>query len=183
MDELIGRFTDRADAEGLVDVAYATADSPVGELVLAATADGLVTLSYDGEDAAVEELARRVSPRVLRRPARLDAARRQLDEYFAGGRTSFDLPVDLRLTRGFGRAVLEAAATIPYGHVRTYTEVAAAAGRPAAARATGNALGANPVPIVVPCHRVVRSGGGFGGYTGGRHVKEHLLQLEGALLV
>lgn len=182
MVELIARTLERVDAEGLVDVAIATVDSPVGRLVLAATDGGLVMVSYDAEDDTLEELARRVSPRVLRHPAKLDAARRQLDEYFAGHRTTFDLPLDLRLARGFGRSVLEAASAIPYGHLMTYSDVAAAAGRPRAARAAGNALGANPVPIVVPCHRVVRTGGSFGGYTGGRHIKEHLLRLEGALL-
>lgn len=164
----------------LVDVAYAELDAPVGRLLLAATVRGLVRLAYTdtGIDPLLEELAARVSPRVLRAPARLDQARRQLEEYFEGRRNSFELPLDLALTRGFSRRVLEVAAEIPFGAVSTYAEVARQAGSPRGARAAGNALGRNPIPIVVPCHRVLHSGGGLGGYTGGLHRKQLLLALE-----
>lgn len=170
-------FARRADAEGLVEVAFAETDSPLGPLLAAATPAGLVCISYRGEET-LDELARRLSPRVLRLPQRLDAVRRQLDEYFAGRRRRFELPLDWSLTRGFGRAVLEATARIDYGEVRSYRDVASAAGSPRAVRAAGNALGANPLPIVVPCHRVVRSGGSLGGYTGGLEKKRLLLALE-----
>jgi methylated-DNA-[protein]-cysteine S-methyltransferase len=168
----------RAEEQGLVDVAYAFADSPLGRLLIAGTPGGLVTISYDGGEGALEELARRLSPRVVELPGRLDGARRQLDEYFAGRRRDFDLAIDWSLVRGFGRDVLEATRHIEYGRVRSYREVATAAGRPLAVRAAGNALGANPIPIVVPCHRVVRTGGGLGGYTGGLEKKRLLLGLE-----
>ncbi|HEX2193795.1 MAG TPA: methylated-DNA--[protein]-cysteine S-methyltransferase [Candidatus Limnocylindria bacterium] len=173
----------RAAANGLLDVAYATMDSPVGELLVAVTPRGLVRLAYpaDSEEAVVEELAARVSPRVLHAPERTDAARRELDDYFAGGRTHFSLPVDWSLVRGFAQGVLRATARVPFGQVVTYSEVAVAAGSPRAYRAAGNALGSNPIPIVVPCHRVVHVGGGLGGYTGGLERKRFLLELEGAL--
>ena len=169
-----------ADDQGLVVVAYAVVATPVGDLVAAATPRGLVLLGYeDGRlDERLELLARRVSPRVLEAPARLDAPRRQLDEYFEGRRRDFELPIDWVLVRGFGREVLRATARIPYGQVATYRDVATEAGSPRAVRAAGNALGANPMPIVVPCHRVVRTGGGLGGYTGGLERKERLLALE-----
>ena len=186
LGDALRRAAERADAEGLLDVAYARVDSPLGPLVAAATPRGLVRLAYEqfngGLDAIVEHLALRLSPRVLEAPARLDDVRRQLDEFFAGRRQDFDLPVDLRVCAPFGRAVLEQTARIPFGHTSTYPDVATALGRPGASRATGNALGANPVPIVVPCHRVLRTGGGLGGYTGGLDKKERLLALEGALL-
>jgi methylated-DNA-[protein]-cysteine S-methyltransferase len=174
--------TAAADAAGLVDVAYATFDSPVGTLVLAATDEGLVRVAYlngQGLEGVLEELALRVSPRVLGLPRRLDEGRRELEQYFAGRRTLFELPLDWRLTRGFGRRVLEATARIPYGSVSTYKQVAAEAGSPRGSRAAGNALGANPLPIVVPCHRVLHSTGGLGGYTGGLDRKELLLGVEG----
>lgn len=182
----LARVAERAAAEGLLDVAYATVDTPVGRLIAAATPRGLARLAYEdfngGLDQVLDELARRLSPRILEAPARLDGVRRELDEYFEGRRTSFDLPLDLGVCGPFGRRVLEAATAIPFGATRTYREVAAIAGNAAASRATGNALGANPIPIVVPCHRVLRSGGGLGGYTGGLHRKEQLLALEGVLL-
>jgi methylated-DNA-[protein]-cysteine S-methyltransferase len=173
-----------AAAAGLLDVAYATLDSPVGRLLVAVTPRGLVRIAYiDGadEDAVLDELSTRVSPRVLAAPRRLDEPRRELDQYFEGRRHQFELGVDWRLTHGFGRRVLQATAKIPYGAVSTYRQVAAGAGSPRGYRAAGNALGANPLPIVVPCHRVLHSGGGLGGYTGGLERKRLLLSVEGAL--
>lgn len=177
------RFAARAGEAGLVDVAFGFADSPFGPLTVAATRRGLVRVAYPDRDvdAVLGELAERVSPRVLEAPARLDPVRRQLDDYFAGRRREFELPVDWALARGFGRRVLEATARIPAGAVATYRDVAMRAGSPRAVRAAGNALGANRIPIVVPCHRVVRTGGGLGGYTGGLERKERLLRLEGWL--
>ncbi|HEX5896752.1 MAG TPA: methylated-DNA--[protein]-cysteine S-methyltransferase [Thermoleophilaceae bacterium] len=175
----------RAEAEGLLDVAYTSVDSPLGPLVVAATPKGLVRVSYSefrGEDEVLEELARRVSPRVLEAPARLDPVRRELDEYFEGRREDFDVPIDWSYLAGFTREVLRATARIGFGEVSTYAGVAAEAGSPRAVRAAGNALGANPMPVVVPCHRVLRTGGTLGGYTGGIERKEFLLRLEGALL-
>src|SRR5215207_7305052 len=163
----------RAEAEGLLDVAYTSVDSPLGPLVVAATPQGLVRVSYSefrGEDE------------VLEAPARLDPVRRELDEYFEGGRQSFDVPIDWSYLAGFTREVLRATARIGFGEVSTYAGVAADAGSPRAVRAAGNALGANPMPVVVPCHRVLRTGGTLGGYTGGVEKKEFLLRLEGALL-
>jgi methylated-DNA-[protein]-cysteine S-methyltransferase len=170
-----------ARALGLTDVSYAFEPSPVGELLVAVTPRGLIRLAYNGEEAddVLSELARRVSPRVVEAPAALDRVRRELDEYFEGKRTSFDIPVDWRLHDGFGRRVLKATARIPFGKVLTYGEVAAKAGSPRGSRAAGNALGSNRIPIVVPCHRVVRAGGKIGGYTGGIERKEYLLELEG----
>jgi len=175
----------RADQEGLLDVAYASVDSPLGPLVVAATPKGLVRISYTdfrGDDEVLEELARRVSPRVLEAPARLDPVRRELDEYFEGRRERFDVPIDWSHLAGFTREVLRATANIGFGEVSTYAGVAAEAGSPRAVRAAGNALGANPMPVVVPCHRVLRTGGKLGGYTGGLEKKEYLLRLEGRLL-
>jgi methylated-DNA-[protein]-cysteine S-methyltransferase len=176
------RFVDRAHDEGLVDVAYAPADSPLGELLVAVTPRGVVRVAYIdeqlGRDEVLEDLARRVSPRVLEAPAHLDEARRQLDDYFGGRRAGFELAVDLSLVAPFTDRVLTRTAAIPPGEVLTYGEVATEIGHARAARAVGNALGSNPIPIVVPCHRVVRSGGALGGYTGGTHRKEHLLGLE-----
>jgi methylated-DNA-[protein]-cysteine S-methyltransferase len=173
--------TGAAADEGLLDVAYATTDSPVGTLLLATTPDGLVRIAYIGPeqaDVVLAELAARVSPRVLSAPRRLDEPRRELDQYFNGGRREFELPLDWRLTKGFGRRVLEATAAIPYGSVSSYRDVARVAGSPRASRAAGNALGANPLPIVVPCHRVLHTGGGLGGYTGGLERKRTLLAIE-----
>jgi methylated-DNA-[protein]-cysteine S-methyltransferase len=170
-----------AATAGLLDVAYATLDSPLGTLLLARTDRGLVRLAYvdfEGEDAVIAELASRISPRVLAVPRRLDETRRELDQYFAGSRHQFDVPIDWRLTHGFGRRVLRATARIPYGGVSSYKQVAEAAGSPRGSRAAGNALGANPIPIVVPCHRVLHSGGGLGGYTGGVERKRLLLDVE-----
>jgi methylated-DNA-[protein]-cysteine S-methyltransferase len=180
---LRSRLARRAADEGLLDVGYGIADSPLGPLTVMVTPRGLVRLSYPGEgiDAQLAELADRVSPRILQAPERTDEVRRQLDAYFAGERTSFDLPIDWRLVRGFAGDVLRATARIPFGTVSSYREVAAQAGSPNAFRAAGNALGSNPVPIVVPCHRVLHAGGGLGGYTGGLERKRYLLELEGVL--
>jgi methylated-DNA-[protein]-cysteine S-methyltransferase len=174
-----------ASNAGLLDVAYATLDSPVGKLLLASTGRGLVRLAYlDGgdEDAVLTDLAARISPRVLAAPRKLDEARSELDDYFSGRRRLFDFGLDWRLTRGFGRRVLKATARIPYGTVSTYRRVAADAGSPRGSRAAGNALGANPLPIVVPCHRVLHSDGGLGGYTGGVGRKRVLLEVEAAAI-
>jgi len=182
-EEAARRLARQAGAVGLIDVAYAEMDSPFGTLLMATTPQGLVRLAYPEEDRdeALEELAAKVSSRLLQAPERLDEVRRQLDDYFEGRRTAFDLEVDYALRRGFVRRVLRATARIPYGDVATYRVVAGRAGNAKAVRAAGNALGSNPVPIVVPCHRVVRTGGGLGGYTGGLDRKRFLLQLEGAL--
>jgi methylated-DNA-[protein]-cysteine S-methyltransferase len=178
-------LAERAAEEGLLDVAYTSVDSPLGPLVVAATPKGLVRVSYTefrGEGDVLEDLARRVSPRVLEAPAKLDPLRRELDEYFDGRREQFDVPIDWSYLAGFTREVLRATAAIPFGDVSTYAGVADAAGSPRAVRAAGNALGANPMPVVVPCHRVLRTGGALGGYTGGLERKEFLLRLEGRLL-
>ncbi len=179
--ETLAGVAERAEREGVLDVAYAIVDSPMGELLLAATPTGLVRVAYpiNGHDAVLADLARRLSPRVLEAPARLDGPRRELYEYFEGHRREFDLPLDLSLARGFSRRVLDATAAIGFGEQLTYRDVARAAGSERAVRAAGNALGANPVPVVVPCHRVLRSGGGLGGYTGGPDRKRFLLALEG----
>jgi methylated-DNA-[protein]-cysteine S-methyltransferase len=176
------RLTERAAETGVADVAYTTASTPLGELLVAATPRGLVRVSYldAGQESELERLAARVSPRVVEAPGVLDGPRRQLEEYFEGRRRDFDLPLDWAMTAGFGRRVLRATARIPYGDTSTYRQVAGHAGNALAVRAAGNALGANPMPIVVPCHRVLRTGGGLGGYTGGLQRKEFLLELEGA---
>ena len=175
------RLVERARNEGLADVIYAEVDSPFGPLLVASTRRGLVRLAYPDEPFAdvLDRLALRVSPRIVEGP--LDRERRELDEYFEARRSRFDVPVDLSMTGGFGRRVLRATARIPYGDVSTYAQIAARAGNARASRAAGNALGANPLPIVVPCHRVVATGGGLGGYTGGLERKEFLLRLEGHL--
>jgi methylated-DNA-[protein]-cysteine S-methyltransferase len=182
-ERLRERLGARAEAEGLLDVAFERHDSPLGAIVVGATADGLVRIGLpsEDEDAVLAELAARVSARVLRAPrAALTDARRQLDEYFGGARRTFDVPLDWRLTRGFRREVLRATARIPYGATASYAEVAAEAGSPRAVRAAGTALATNPLPIVVPCHRVLRTGGGLGSYRGGSDAKARLLELEGA---
>jgi methylated-DNA-[protein]-cysteine S-methyltransferase len=174
-------LADAAARAGLLDVAFTTLASPVGELLLAATEAGLVQVAYlepDQADAVLARLAERVSPRILAAPRRLDRPRRELDEYFNGRRQRFELTLDERLMSPFGRRVLSAAAAIPYGGVSTYAAVAAQAGSPRGARAAGNALGANPLPIVLPCHRVLRAGGQLGGYTGGLERKRTLLAIE-----
>jgi len=171
-----------AAAAGLLDVAYATLDSPVGTLLVAVTPRGLVRIAYldagEEEASVLEQLATTVSPRVLAAPRKLDEPRRELDQYFAGRRRQFELPLDWQLTRGFGRKVLEATARIPYGATATYKQVATQAGNARAYRAAGNALGSNPIPIIVPCHRILHSGGGLGGYTGGLERKRVLLGVE-----
>lgn len=173
----------RAADEGLLDVAYRTLDSPVGPLLLAATPTGLVRVAFttvEEPDAVLEALAGAVSPRVLEAPARLDAVARELDEYFAGRRHAFDLPVDLQLAHGFRRAALERLVEVPYGRTVSYAELAARAGSPRAVRAVGTACALNPVPLVIPCHRVVRSDGAPGAYRGGADAKLRLLTLESA---
>ena len=165
----------------MLDVAYAQVDSPLGPLTVAATDRGLVRVAYPDRtvDSVLEVLAREISPRVLEAPERLDPIRRELDEYFEGDLRRFTTKIDWSLTSdGFFRKVLRATARIGYGKVLTYGEVAAKAGSPKAVRAAGNGLGSNPMPVVVPCHRVVRTGGGLGGYTGGIERKEFLLALE-----
>jgi methylated-DNA-[protein]-cysteine S-methyltransferase len=177
------RLTGRIAEEGLADVSYAPVDSPFGTLLLAASKRGLVRLAFPEEnvDATLQRLAMRVSPRIVEAAGPLEAMRRELDEYFDGRRRRFDLPLDWTLVGRFGRRVLSVASEIPYGGVLSYAEVAAEAGSPRGSRAAGNALGANPIPIVVPCHRVLRSGGALGGYGGGLERKQFLLELEGAL--
>jgi methylated-DNA-[protein]-cysteine S-methyltransferase len=176
------RLAAAADAAGILDVAYRTIDTPVGSLLLAATGQGLVRVAYptQNHDAVLDQLAAKVSPRVLRAPARLDAAAREIDEYFAGRRTRFDLPLDLRLCTGFRRQVISRLPGISYGTTASYAAMAAAAGSPRAVRAVGTACAANPLPVVMPCHRVVRSDGSLGGYAGGTEAKQTLLTLEGA---
>ncbi|NMR30748.1 methylated-DNA--[protein]-cysteine S-methyltransferase [Crystallibacter degradans] len=167
---------------GLLDLSYTTVDTPIGKLLLAATDQGLVRVAFDREnhDAVLEQLAGKISPRILHSPARLAAAVRQLDEYFAGRRRVFELPLDWRLAKGFRREVLAHLPQIAYGQTESYAQVAAAAGSPKAVRAVGTACGTNPLPVVVPCHRVVRSDGSFGGYLGGTEAKQLLLTLEAA---
>jgi len=183
MKASLQHLAERADAEGLLDVAYANLDSPFGPLLLAATPRGLVRVNLPNQDAeqALGELAARVSPRVLEAPAKLDEARRELDLYFNGKLTEFELPIDWQLTGGFRGKVQRAINRIPYGQTRTYTEMARRAGNERAVRAAGTACGSNPIPIVVPCHRVLRQSGGLGGYGGGLPMKEALLKLEGVL--
>jgi methylated-DNA-[protein]-cysteine S-methyltransferase len=179
---LHARLAAAAAADGVLDVAYRTVDTPVGTLLLAATEQGLVRVAYpsQGHDAALAQLAELVSPRILSAPGRLDGVARQLEEYFAHRRRAFDVPVDLRLSRGFRSSVLAHLRQIPYGATESYAQVAAASGHPRAVRAAGTACATNPVPIVVPCHRVVRSDGSPGGYAGGADAKRSLLTLEAA---
>jgi methylated-DNA-[protein]-cysteine S-methyltransferase len=176
-------LAERALRAGLVDVAYATTDSPVGPLLLAATDTGVVRVSFarEGFDDVLVALAQLISPRVLEAPGRLEAARRQLEEYFAGRRTAFDVPLDHRLSRGFRAKALGAIAAIPFGRTGTYSSIAAAAGSPRAVRAAGSACATNPIPLLVPCHRVVRSDGSMGRYGGGEAAKRLLLEHEHAL--
>ncbi|WP_019137190.1 methylated-DNA--[protein]-cysteine S-methyltransferase [Cellulomonas massiliensis] len=177
---LRGRLADAAAAEDLLDVAYRTLDSPVGTLLVAATPAGVVRVAFEvqGHDAALEELAAAVSPRVLEAPHRLDVVARELEEYFTGRRRAFDVALDLRLARGFRREVVEHLSLVPYGTTATYAWVASLAGRPAAVRAVGTACARNPLPLVLPCHRVVRSDGTAGRYAGGDAAKHLLLRLE-----
>lgn len=177
------RLSARVAAEGLADVSYAAVDSPFGTLLAATTRRGLVRLAFPEEDvdSVLEGLARRVSLRIVHAVSPLDPVRRELEEYFAGRRRGFELALDWTLTGPFARRVLTVTSEIPYGGVLSYGEVAADAGSPRGSRAAGNALGSNPIPIVVPCHRVLRSGGALGGYGGGVERKRWLLELEGAL--
>jgi methylated-DNA-[protein]-cysteine S-methyltransferase len=172
----------RARDEGVAEVAYATVDSPCGELLVASTDEGLVAVGLTEPDDVLERLAAKVSPRVLRDPSRLDGPRRQLDEYFEGRRREFDLPLDWSMSQGFRRTVLHELITVPYGAVVTYAELAQRTDNPRAVRAVGSAMATNPLPIVVPCHRVVRTGGSLGNYGGGVEMKRWLLTMEGALL-
>lgn len=181
MKATIDRLTARAAEEGLLDLAYATTDSPFGPLLLAKTRLGLVRvgLPNQDQDELLVDLAERVSPRVLEAPRELDEARRELDLYFQGKLERFDLPLDWSLSGGFRQRVLRAIDRIPYGETRSYTEMARKAGNERAVRAAGTACGSNPIPLVVPCHRVLRTGGALGGYGGGLPMKEGLLRLEG----
>jgi methylated-DNA-[protein]-cysteine S-methyltransferase len=176
------RLAATAEAEGLLDVAYRTIDTPVGSLLLAATNVGLVRVAYDNEDhdAVLQALADQISPRILHAPARLDDTARELEEYFAKRRHTFDIALDWRLSKGFRSTVLHALPGIGYGHTASYAAVAQLAGNPRAVRAVGSACATNPLPVVVPCHRVVRSDGAMGGYLGGVEAKRMLLGLEAA---
>ncbi len=181
---LAARTAARAADEGVAEIAYALVDGPVGRLVVAATPRGLLRIAYElengGVDSVLDQLAARLSPSIVEAPSRLDGVRRELDEYFAGDRRDFDIAIDWRLARSaFTQRVLEATAKIPFGATSTYRDVAISAGSPKAFRAAGSALGSNPIPIVVPCHRVLASSGGIGGYTGGLDRKRILLGIEG----
>jgi methylated-DNA-[protein]-cysteine S-methyltransferase len=181
--ELDARFRAAASAAGLLDVAYDVTDSPLGRLFLASTDRGLCRISYDAEPEAEEErLARSFGARVLRVPRALDETKRELDDYFEGRRQEFDVAVDLAPIGEFHRAVLDRLAKVPYGSLTTYGTLAAEAGRPRAARAVGTAMNRNPVPIVLPCHRVVGASGSLVGYGGGLERKAALLRLEGVEL-
>jgi methylated-DNA-[protein]-cysteine S-methyltransferase len=171
-----------ASAEGILDIGYRTIDTPIGQLLLAATDQGLVRVAFalEGHDLVLDRLASAISPRILHAPSRLDEAARQLDEYFAGTRTRFELRLDWRLTKGFRLSVIQQLPGIEYGHTASYAEMASAAGNPRAVRAAGSACATNPLPIVVPCHRVVRSDGTIGQYLGGTPAKMTLLELESA---
>jgi methylated-DNA-[protein]-cysteine S-methyltransferase len=179
---LHARLVVAAGERGLLDVSYRTLDSPVGTLLLAATPNGLVRVAFDceGHDAVLARLAGVISPRILQDPGRLDDVARQLDEYFAGRRRRFDVPIDLQLARGFRRTVVEHLRRVAYGTTASYSALAAAAGSPRAVRAVGSACARNPLPVVVPCHRVVRSDGSIGQYGGGPAAKRLLLALEAA---
>jgi methylated-DNA-[protein]-cysteine S-methyltransferase len=182
LDDLRRRLAAAADDDGLVQVGYRTVDSPLGRLLVAATGAGLVRVAFEAEDhdVVLQELADRIGPRVLRLPSRTDLVARQLDEYFAGRRHGFSVELDLQLVRGFRRDVVVGLVDIPYGRTESYAQVAARAGRPSAVRAVGSACSHNPVPVVLPCHRVVRSDGSLGQYLGGVEAKAALLALEGA---
>jgi methylated-DNA-[protein]-cysteine S-methyltransferase len=182
MQRLHARLVEAAAADDTLDLVYRTVDTPLGSLLLAATPAGLVRVAYESQDhdAVLATLADRISPRVLRAPARLDTVARELDDYFAGRRHTFDLPLDLRLAHGFRREVLTHLRDIGYGSTASYAVVAAATGRPKAVRAVGTACAVNPLPIVIPCHRVVRSDGSTGAYVGGVPAKQTLLDLEAA---
>ena len=180
--DLVAGALARADADGLVDVAWAVEDSPIGPLTLAATPEGIVKIAFGAEDGVLDELAAAVSPRLVHLPRRLDAVRRELDQYFAGHRRDFDVPLDRRLSRGYRLEVLEELSLVPFGQTVTYKDLADRTGHPKASRAVGTAMATNPIPVVVPCHRVLRTGGALGGYGGGLDAKVWLLRHEGALL-
>ncbi|MGD9998269.1 MAG: methylated-DNA--[protein]-cysteine S-methyltransferase [Ilumatobacteraceae bacterium] len=182
LERLRARLATDADSAHVLDVAHRTVDTPVGSLLLAATEAGLARVAYasEGHDRVLADLARRISPRILRHPARLDTVAQQIDEYFAGRRRAFDLRIDWRLSTGFRLDVLQHLRDIGYGSTATYASVAALTGRPRAVRAVGTACATNPLPLVIPCHRVVRSDGSMGGYLGGIDAKSALLQLESA---
>ncbi len=182
MQRLHDRLAAAAAEEGTLDIAYRTVDSPIGKLLLAATERGMVRVAFEVEnhDAVLQVLAERLSPRILFSAGRLDTAARELDEYFAGTRHRFDLPLDFSLSRGFRLSVLEHLPQIAYGHTESYAQVALAAGSPRAVRAVGTACATNPLPVIVPCHRVVKSDGSFGNYLGGTEAKRALLALEAA---
>jgi methylated-DNA-[protein]-cysteine S-methyltransferase len=177
------RLAERMAGEGLADVSYAELDSPFGPLLAAATSRGLVRLAFPEESVedVLERLARRLSPRIVEASKPFEPVRRELEDYFDGRRRGFELSLDWSLIGPFGKRVLGVTSAIPYGGVLSYAEVAAEAGSPRGSRAAGNALGSNPIPIVIPCHRVLRSGGALGGYGGGLDRKRYLLELEGAL--
>lgn len=181
IDGLLADFTAAAEAHGLVDIVFASTDSPVGEITVAATDTGILAVGWDTE-ALLQKLADKVSPRVLEDRARLDDERRQLDEYFAGRRHTFDVEIDWTLTAGFRREVLHELVTVPYGSIVTYGELAERVHNPKASRAVGSAMATNPIPLIVPCHRVLQSGGGLGNYSGGNgpETKAWLLRHEGA---
>src|SRR5918997_3406793 len=183
---LAARTTARAADEGIAQIVYARVGSPVGQLVAVATPRGLARIAYElengGLDSILDDVALKLSPAIVEAPGRLDPVRRELEEYFEGRRQDFDLALDWSLTAGFRRRVLQQCARIPFGATSTYKEMAIAAGSPRAFRAAGGALGSNPIPIVVPCHRVLASGGGLGGYTGGLDRKRLLLAIEGGML-
>jgi methylated-DNA-[protein]-cysteine S-methyltransferase len=189
LDRAVQGVLARAERDGLIDVAYASVDSPFGELVVARTDRGVVRVALPTErghvmsrDRVLEDLATLVSPRVLESPRKLDEERRELEDYFEGKRESFDVPIDWSLTTsGFRSRALHAVAKIPYGRTRSYGEIAKSAGNARAFRAAGTACGRNPVPLFVPCHRVVQSSGGIGNYGGGPEMKRALLNLEGAI--
>jgi methylated-DNA-[protein]-cysteine S-methyltransferase len=180
-DTLDSRFREAAEREGLVDVAFDVAESPVGDLLVAVTERGLARIAYR-PDEALDELADDFGARVLRLPRRTDAVRRELDEYFAGTRREFDLDTDLSPVPEFQRQALRELARVPFGEVTTYGALAAKVGRPGAARAIGGAMNRNPIPIVLPCHRVIGSNGSLTGYAGGLDRKVQLLRLEGVAL-
>jgi methylated-DNA-[protein]-cysteine S-methyltransferase len=179
--DLDRRFREAAAAAGLIDAAYDLADSPVGMLLVATTDRGLCRISFD-PDQGLDQLSRGIGRRVLRVPRRLELARRELDEYFEGRRTEFDLDVDITRVPDFQNLVLRELSRVPYGEVTTYGALASRVGKPRAARAVGGAMNRNPIPIVLPCHRVIGQSGSLVGYGGGLDRKRALLRLEGAVL-
>jgi methylated-DNA-[protein]-cysteine S-methyltransferase len=181
-DELVERALAAAEADGVADVTWIEHDAPTGRLLLAATERGVVAIGLLHHDQLLEVLSEKVSPRVVRRGARLDGVRRQLDEYYEGQRHEFDVPLDWALSSGFRRQILDELTHVPYGQVVSYQQLATRAGNPKASRAVGSAMATNPLPIVVPCHRVIRTDGSIGQYGGGVPMKVRLLELEGAEL-